>query len=796
MKLNPESLARASSRHPWRVVAIWILVVTAMGFASQKFLADALTTDVDFTNNPESKQAMQLIEKNVTGEQRDTEFFIVTTPNLVVHAAPFEDYVRQVQQALTELGPNVVAPPAPGQQTSVITVYDLEALAEQTTDPTQKAELQAQAASLVSKDQKGTLIVVPIVDTETATVDRLKEVHDAMEQEGSFDLLLAGPATLNADTTKVAEEDLRKSEMIGVAIALVVLVVVFGALIAALLPLSIAFVAIPIAFGGIALIARVFGLSFSIFTTNIATSIGLAVGIDYSLFILARYREERKKGFDPYGAIGASGATASRAVFFSGLTVVFALMGMFIMPNTIFRSMAAGAMLVVVASIAGALTLLPALMGLLKDRINWPRLSKRARMEGGHDPKGGFWDRLTNAVMAKPVMFLVISVAFLGGLGALYFTIDKGTTQSAATLPDTVDSKQAFIVLSTQFAAGGRTDPVQVYVGGDLSSPDVQAAIAKLQEGIAADPAFSDQPAVQPGPNGDAVVVSAIPIGDSFGHATIDGVRRLRDAVIPSAFEGVRATVLVGGFPAIFADFFTQTDTYQPIVLTFVLGLSFLLLMVVFRSVVVPLKAVIMNLLSVGAAYGALVLVFQEQSNAFLNAIHNFALDFFNLIGFQFQEVQSIEAWLPLMLFSILFGLSMDYHVFLLSRIREEYDRTGDNTEAVGYGLRTTAGIITGAAIIMVAVFTSFAAGRLVPLQQMGFGLAVAVFMDATVVRSVLVPASMRLLGDLNWYLPSWLEWLPRVNVEGHEPEQRVLVPEMEPVLTASAEPEVIPADD
>jgi RND superfamily putative drug exporter len=211
--------------------------------------------------------------------------------------------------------------------------------------------------------------------------------------------------------------------------------------------------------------------------------------------------------------------------------------------------------------------------------------------------------------------------------------------------------------------------------------------------------------------------------------------------------------------------------------------LSFLLLMIVFRSVVVPLKAVIMNLLSVGAAYGAIVLVFQEQSNAFLNAIHEFALDFFNLIGFQFQAVESIEAWLPLLLFSILFGLSMDYHVFLLSRIREEYDKSGDNSEAVAYGLRTTGGIITGAAIIMVAVFTAFAAGRLVPLQQMGFGLAVAVFMDATIVRTILVPSSMKLLGDKNWYLPKWLEWLPKVNVEGHEPEREpVVVPEAEVV--------------
>jgi RND superfamily putative drug exporter len=220
-----------------------------------------------------------------------------------------------------------------------------------------------------------------------------------------------------------------------------------------------------------------------------------------------------------------------------------------------------------------------------------------------------------------------------------------------------------------------------------------------------------------------------------------------------------------GGNTAFFTDFLDVADHYQWIVLAFVLGLSFILLTVVFRSIVVPATAIVMNLLSVAAAYGAVTLVFQK----------GFGIGLFNAIGFQFRRTEAIEAWLPLFLFSVLFGLSMDYHVFLLSRIREEYDKTRDNTEAVAYGLRTTAGIITGAALIMVAVFTGFAAGRLGPLQQMGFGLAVAVFMDATIVRTLLVPASMRLLGDRNWYLPRWLQWLPQVHVEGREPDLIVI---------------------
>jgi RND superfamily putative drug exporter len=312
---------------------------------------------------------------------------------------------------------------------------------------------------------------------------------------------------------------------------------------------------------------------------------------------------------------------------------------------------------------------------------------------------------------------------------------------------------------------------------GAPTDPATQQVVGSIQEGIGGIEALSPKTTVQPAPDGSLVVINAIPAGDAFGGPVFDAVHQLRDEVIPAATEGTEVEVLVGGMPSIFTDFLGTVDQYQPWVFVLVLGLSFLLLMMVFRSIVVPIKAVIMNLLSVGAAYGAIVLVFQ----------HGVGIDVFNAIGFQFQQVDAIEAWLPLMLFSILFGLSMDYHVFLLSRIKEEYDKTADNDESVAYGLRTTAGIITGAAIIMVVVFTAFAAGRLVPLQQMGFGLAVAVFMDATIVRSVLVPSTMKLLGDRNWYLPRWLEWLPDLNIEGHEPPV-VEVPDTPAELVEAAE--------
>ncbi len=256
---------------------------------------------------------------------------------------------------------------------------------------------------------------------------------------------------------------------------------------------------------------------------------------------------------------------------------------------------------------------------------------------------------------------------------------------------------------------------------------------------------------------------------DSQSQAAVDAVTALRDQYVPQAF-GQDSGVLVGGDTALTKDFFDISDQYTPIIILLVLGLSFILLTVVFRSIVVPAKAIVMNLLSVGAAYGLITLIFQQGGPSWAKSIAD---------ALNFTQVQAIESWLPLFLFSILFGLSMDYQVFLLSRIREEYDKTSDNSEAVAYGLRTTGGIITGAAVIMVAVFAAFASGRIAALQEMGFGLAVAVFLDATIVRSVLVPSAMKLLGDRNWYLPKWLQWLPKVDVEGHAAaERQVVVPD------------------
>jgi RND superfamily putative drug exporter len=315
-------------------------------------------------------------------------------------------------------------------------------------------------------------------------------------------------------------------------------------------------------------------------------------------------------------------------------------------------------------------------------------------------------------------------------------------------------------------------------IPGAASDAEVSAEVDALTSELANDPAFAQPQPPQTSQDGSVtllVVPFAGEASDAQSEAAVNAVTRLRDQYVPDAFGANAKDVLVGGDTALTKDFFDVSNFYTPIVILLVLGLSFILLTIVFRSIVVPAKAILMNLLSVGAAYGLIVLIFQKGGPSFAHSIAN---------ALNFTQVDAIESWLPLFLFSILFGLSMDYQVFLLSRIREEYDKTGDNAEAVAYGLRTTGGIITGAAIIMVAVFAAFASGRIAALQEMGFGLAIAVFLDATIVRSILVPAAMKLLGERNWYLPRWLQWLPKVDVEGRRAV--VEVPEIpEPATVA-----------
>ncbi len=421
---------------------------------------------------------------------------------------------------------------------------------------------------------------------------------------------------------------------------------------------------------------------------------------------------------------------------------------MLIMPDMLFKSFGIGTIVVVVTAVAAALTLLPALLGLLGDRVNWltiPIIGRRRSPGSG----GGFWGAVTGVVTAHPAISVVITAAILIALAAPVTTLELGSG-GISMMPDDTDERHAFDVVIEEFADGIIKADI-VVLAPDVSADAVQGAIEDLTASLASDDFFGTAELML-SPNGDLINIRVSIAGDISSDESIAGIRRLRDDYIPAAFADVDAEVLVGGGTAEVMDSVEFVRRYVPLIMAAVLAASFLLLLIAFRSIVVPLKAVVMNLLSVGAAYGMVVLVFQKGVGSSL---------------FGFQEVPVVESWIPLFLFAILFGLSMDYHVFLLSRIKERYDQTGDNSGSVMYGLRSTASIITGAALIMVAVFGGFALGPLSMFQQMGFGLAVAVILDATIVRMVLVPASMELLGDKNWYFPSWLEWLPKISIEG-----------------------------
>jgi putative drug exporter of the RND superfamily len=521
--------------------------------------------------------------------------------------------------------------------------------------------------------------------------------------------------------------------------------------VAGLVPLLMAIISIVVALGFVAVLSQPFNLS--VFIINMLTGMGLALGIDYSLFVVSRYREERGGGRQQFDAIAGAGATASSAVLVSGTAFVVAMCGMMIVPNNVMRSLALGAILVGIVSVIAALTLLPALLGLMGDRVNALRIPffGRASLEQAN-PEGRFWSAIVTRVLSAPVVSLVVAVALLLALAAPLSGLKVGSN-GVTTLPDRFPSKRGFLALQ-QYFPRATTNPVRI-VADHASDPQVAAAFAAVRSQLAANRQYVGRGDVLTSPDGQTKLLQIAVRGDPEGPAAIAAVRHLRSDNIPTAFAGTDATVLVGGDSAETADYLDSVSKPAPYVFLLVLGLTFILLTVVFRSVVIAGTAVVLNLLSVGAAYGLLVLVFQ----------HGWAT---SLLGF--SHVQTIEAWVPLFLFSVLFGLSMDYQVFLLSRIRERYDASSDTADSVLHGVAATARIITGAALIIVAVFLGFAMGDLIMFQQMGFGVAVALLIDATIIRSIILPSAMKLLGRWNWYLPHWLEWLPRVEAEGPAP--------------------------
>jgi RND superfamily putative drug exporter len=477
------------------------------------------------------------------------------------------------------------------------------------------------------------------------------------------------------------------------------------------------------------------------------SGMGLALGIDYSLFVISRYREERTGGHPKDAAITRAGATANRAVLFSGATFVAALFGMLLVPTNIMRSLAAGAIIVGIVSVAAALTLMPALLSVLGDRVNAlpvPIAGRNIGQPGGTESR--FWRWIVNQVIHRPALSLLLSGGFLIACAIPLFGLHVGSS-GVNSLPSDLPSKRGQVLLQKEFPSSSAY-PVQIVVqDGSAATP---ARLAALRQKLAQDPRFGPG-TLRTSPTMDVHLLSAPVRGDPVGGPAIGAVRNLHNRLIPETFAGTDAKVLVGGKTQQNAEYFDAATNPAPYVLLFVLGLSFVVLTIAFRSIVVALVSILLNLLSVGAAYGLITLVF----------LHGYAADFFG-----FQKAPVVDAWVPLFLFSVLFGLSMDYQVFLVSRIKERYDQSGDTRDAVAHGVASTARIITGAALIIVVVFIGFARGQLVQFQQMGFGVAVALILDATLIRSVVLPSAMTLLGNRTWYLPRWLEWLPHLEVE------------------------------
>jgi RND superfamily putative drug exporter len=714
-------IAGASARHPWRVLGLWAALIAIAFFAAGMMNLTASPG----TKGTEATKARELIDQRIRQETPPEEFIVIESQATTAGEAAYAAFVDGLVGKLRAL-----------DQVRSVTSY------------------RDGNPGLVSRD--GLTVLVPVTlagdeaDAADAAAPLVAVVQEASGTDG-FRVTTVGFGSVEGEMSSLLEETLAQGEMIGIAMALIILLIVFGAAVAAGLPIVLALLSIFVAAGATALVSNV--MEMSSFVVFIITMIGLAVGIDYSLFIVQRFREERGRGREKRDAIAAAGATANRTVFFSGMAVAIALAGMLIMPDATFRSFAVGAILVVTTTVLASMTLLPAVLGVLGDRVNWltlPFIGRRGRAEA----HGGLWDWITGVVTARPVISVLVTATLLLALATPVLEINLGSV-GISSLPEDSDSRHAFDVINAEFSDGVLTADV-VIAARDTNDVTVQGAIAELTDSLASDGFFGTWE-LERNETGDLALLTVAMPGDFSSAASKAALERLRRDYIPGAFEGVAAEVSVGGATAETVDSVKTQRDYLPLVFTFVLGSSFLLLLLVFRSVVVPLKAVVLNLLSVGAAYGILVLVFQQGIGA-------------GLLGL--REAPVIESWLPLFLFSILFGLSMDYHVFLLSRIKERYDESGDNKSSVVHGLRSTAGIITGAALIMVVVFAGMASGELVVFQQVGFGLAVAIVLDATIIRMVLVPASMELLGDRNWYLPAWLEWLPRIDIEGGRPGQ------------------------
>ena len=613
----------------------------------------------------------------------------------------------------------------------------------------------ATRADTVSRDGRSVVVnftlpgtddhVEQLVEQPLAAVAAVQAAHPGVRVE-QFGDASAAKAIAAQDA-----KDGKQAELISYGLLLIILLVAFGALVAAGIPLVLGATAVAGTVGLLGPVSQIYALPSDV--ADLVVIIGLAVGVDYAMFYSRRMMEERDRGHSAEVAVEIAAATSGRAVLISGLTVMTAMAGLLFAGNPIFVGFGIGTMLVVAVAVLGSMTFLPAMLSFLSEK-NWlekgrvPWVTKRRHQAKG---ESRVWGAILTRVLKRPVVSAVVAGGLLVALSVPALGIqfkDPGYDGYSRSQPVI----QTYDRLDAAFP-GGAVPATTVIKAKDVTAAPVQAAIQQLHDQALATGQLSEPSAVEVSPDKTVAVVALSVKGSGTDAASQRSLEVLRSEVVPTTVGKLAgAEVAVNGTTAGSKDFIDAMTSHAPIVFLFVLSLAFILLLVTFRSIVVPIKAIVLNLLSVGAAYGVLKLVFQDGHGE-------------NLLGF--TSVGGVAPWIPLFLFVILFGLSMDYHVFILSRIREAVDRGMSNDDAVAHGIRSTAGVVTSAALVMVAVFGSFALASDQLAKQIGVGLAVAILIDATIIRAVLLPATMKLLGERNWYLPKRLGWLPKFE---HEP--------------------------
>jgi putative drug exporter of the RND superfamily len=729
-------VAMWSSRHRWPVFGGWFLVTIGLFVVS--LALGGIRAD-DPNGNPlqpqtESSRGYAAFDAGGKGTPSEDVTIVITHPSRHVSDPAFGAFVAGAVKQLTALTVTRAGATVPA--------FD------QVMDPA-TAPLQA---GLVSPDATAVRIVGRINGDQATVEGHLVAVRPAIAaleaNSGGFVVHTVSQTLASQDIMDLINRSLDRT-LGTVGITFIILLITFGALVASIVPLVLAGSALLAAFGILGIFSQVVAPA-SPYATQMVVLIGLAVSVDYSLFMLTRFRSERRRGLPKLAAIEVASSTAGRAVFFSGVAVMISIAGLFMIDVSIFRSMAIGTIGVIFVAILGSLTFLPATLAILGDRVNTGRVPYfgRDRAEGG-----GFWARVVTAVMRRPIRFALVAVAALLFLANPVLHLRIGLTDFTA-FPDQVDGVQAVKLLDAKWPQGGTLTLQVVVTGYDQAA--TKTAVQGFETTGLAVPGLSGPATVTPSSDGSAALVSFTMSGTQNDPASQAVVREMRTTLVPATFSGlpgVRAYVTGAAAEAL-----DVTQIYLdaiPLVIGFVLGLSFVLLLVVFHSLVIPIQAILLNLLSTGAAFGVMVAVFHD-----------------GILGtaFGFARTDVVESWVPIFVFAILFGLSMDYHVFILSRVKESRDRGLDSRAAVERGITITSGTITSAATIMVLVFAAFVTIPFAFVQELGLGLAVAVLLDATVVRSVLLPATMTLLGDWNWWMPPFLRWVPQLTIEG-EPE-------------------------